>query len=124
MLFRSTGSAVRGIGLLASQVRLPCSALILSHEGQTRRQKHKPDELPHNSFLILKSRDGARLLSDLLERENPFKTLICQNLTVRSASQGNYVLQDHLSRPGICTVEAEGAGAFLEAQISYFLDLP
>jgi hypothetical protein len=47
----------------------------LSHEGQTRRQKHKPDELPHDSFLILKSRDGVRLLSDLLERENPLQTL-------------------------------------------------
>jgi hypothetical protein len=80
--------------------------------------------LPHDSFLILKSRDGARLLSDLLERENRLQTLICQNLTVRSASQGNYVLQDHLSRPGICTVEAEGSGAFLEAQISDFLDFP
>jgi len=34
------------------------------------------------------------------------------------------VLQDDLARPGICTVEAEGASAFLEAQISYFLDLP
>ena len=103
---------------------MPRTVLILSHEGQTRRQKHKPDELPHNSFLILKSRDGARLLSDLLERENPFKTLICQNLTVRSASQGNYVLQDYFARPGVCAVEAEGAGALLEAQISYFLDFP
>ena len=77
---------MRGVGLQASQIRLPRSALLLSHERQTRRQKHKPDELPHDSFLILKSRDGARLLSDLLERENPLQTLICQNLTVRSAS--------------------------------------
>src|SRR6202044_3572664 len=43
-------------------------------------------------------------------------------LAIPIDAQANYVLEYDPSRPGICAVEAEGAGALLEAKILHLLD--